>query len=139
MNLGDWGNINSGLGYVTGAVINRVDKILIRNYNGSNKMSIIRTPSWFPYNIRVSACALKTTSTILKGTSYVAGGGGILLTAYQFGVGQISGGEAVVDGLFGVIGFFGPLGAGVSIIYFGGKALYEYFSGETLFEKPGGQ
>lgn len=30
----------------------------------------------------------------------------------------------------------GPVGAGVSLIYFGGKAVYEYSTGENLFEKP---
>jgi hypothetical protein len=34
------------------------------------------------------------------------------------------------------VGFLGPVGAGVSLIYFGGKAAYEYSTGETLFEKP---
>lgn len=136
LNLGDWGNINSGLGYVTGAVANRVDKILVRNYNGYNKMSVIRTPSWFPYNIKVPSSTLKTTANLAKGVSCTAGGAGVLLTAYQYGSGQISGTEALVDGIMGVAGFWFP---GISILYFGGEALYEYSTGNTLFEKPGGQ
>lgn len=139
MNPGDWGNINSGAGYVTGAVANRFDKILVRNYNGYNKMSVIRTGKYIPYNIKVPSNVLRTTSTVMKGVSWTAGGAGLLLTGYQYGSGQISGTEAVVDGIFGIIGFIGPIGAGISIIYFGGKALYEYSTGDTVFEKPGGQ
>lgn len=41
-----------------------------------------------------------------------------------------------MDATFGAIGFMGSVGAGVSILYFGGKAIYEYSTGDTLFDKP---
>lgn len=49
---------------------------------------------------------------------------------------QISGLEAGVDAVFGVISFIGPVGATIGGIYFIGKLGYEYFSERTLFEKP---
>lgn len=36
----------------------------------------------------------------------------------------------------GAIGFIPIWGTAISLTYFAGKALYEYYSGETLFEKP---
>ena len=36
----------------------------------------------------------------------------------------------------GVISFMGPIGAGIGATYFIGKLGYEYFSGNTVFEKP---
>lgn len=139
LSSGDWGNIAAGAGYVSGSLTNRFEKILTRNYNGSNPKSVIRTGKWLPYNIKVSSSALRITGNVLKGASYVAGGAGLLITGYQFANGQISGLEAGVDASFGVVGFFGWRGAAISIVYFGGKALYEYSTGETVFEKPGGQ
>ena len=64
------------------------------------------------------------------------GGAGLGLTVYQRMDGQITNTEFFVDSAFGVIGFMGPVGAGVSLVYFGGKAAYEYYSGNTLFTKP---
>ena len=58
------------------------------------------------------------------------------VTYMQYREGQIYGTEASIDAAFGVIGFFGPIGAGVSATYFIGKFGYEYFSGNTIFEKP---
>src|SRR5690554_3509300 len=66
----------------------------------------------------------------------VVGGLGLGMTGYQYFDGQITGTEAVVDAVFGVIGFMGPIGAGVSMTYFIGKYAYESLSGNTLFEKP---
>ncbi|KIA91881.1 hypothetical protein OC25_18990 [Pedobacter kyungheensis] len=66
----------------------------------------------------------------------VIGGLGIAVTGLQYINGDITGTEAAVDAAFGVIGFFGPIGAGVSATYFLGKMGYEYFSGNTLFDKP---
>ena len=63
------------------------------------------------------------------------GGFGIGITAYQYGQGKISGKEAFVDSALGIIGLTG-WGAPITIVYFGGKFLYEYYSGETIFEKP---
>ncbi|MDN3672410.1 RHS repeat-associated core domain-containing protein [Flavobacterium branchiarum] len=66
----------------------------------------------------------------------VLGGLSLGITAYQYGSGQISGREASIDGVMGVVGFLGPIGAATSLTYFTGKAIYEYSSGETVFEKP---
>ena len=64
------------------------------------------------------------------------GGLGLGITYIQYKNGQISATEASVDAFFGVVGFFGPIGAGISAAYFVGKLGYEYFSGNDLFEKP---
>jgi RHS repeat-associated protein len=61
---------------------------------------------------------------------------GLGVTAVQWRTNQITDFEASVDAAFGIIGFIGPIGAGISATYFIGKLSYEYFSGETLFDKP---
>lgn len=66
----------------------------------------------------------------------IVGGLGIGVTLLQLGTNQITGFEASVDAAFGVISFMGPIGAGIGATYFVGKIGYEYFSGNTLFEKP---
>ena len=66
----------------------------------------------------------------------VVGGLGMGITLIQYGTGQISGFETSVDLIMGGIGFT-PL-APISLMYFGGKILFEYSSGYTLFEKPSG-
>ncbi|WP_209333000.1 hypothetical protein, partial [Lunatimonas salinarum] len=66
----------------------------------------------------------------------IVGGLSLSVTYLQFDQGQISGLEASVDAVFGVVGFLGPIGAGVSATYFIGKFGYEYFSGNTVFNKP---
>lgn len=68
----------------------------------------------------------------------VVGGLGMGVTLIQYGTGQISGTEASIDLIMGGIGFTG-WGTPVSLMYFGGKFLYEYSTGNTLFEKPGGR
>ena len=81
------------------------------------------------------ASALQSASKF-KVAGNIVGGLALGVTAIQYTNGQISGLEASFDGAFGVIGFMGPIGAGVSATYFIGKFGYEYFSGDTLFEKP---
>ena len=68
----------------------------------------------------------------------VVGGLGMGVTLLQYGTGQISGTEASVDLMMGGIGFTG-WGTPISLMYFGGKFLYEYSTDNTLFEKPGGR
>lgn len=72
----------------------------------------------------------------LKVTGNVLGGIGILYTGGQYINGDITGTEASIDAIMGAVGFFGPWGAAISLTYFAGKAIYEYSSGDTLFEKP---
>jgi hypothetical protein len=84
----------------------------------------------------VSTGLAKSTATTLKVGGAALGAFGLGMTAVEYFNGNVSGFEATTDAVFGVIGFLGPVGAGVSILYFGGKMLYEYSSGETLFEKP---
>lgn len=65
---------------------------------------------------------------------------GIGITAYQyFGQESITGKEAFWDTTMGVVGFMGPWGAGASLLYFGVKTAYEYYSGDTFFDKPNKQ
>ena len=87
-----------------------------------------------------SASALSKGATGFKWLGRAAGGIGLGITSYQyFGQKSISGAEFTVDTVMGVVGFFGPWGAAVSLTYFAGKALYEYYSGDTLFDKPNKQ
>jgi RHS repeat-associated protein len=65
----------------------------------------------------------------------VVGAAGMGVTAIQYLDGQITGVEASVDLAMGAIGFT-PWGAPISIAYFAGKFLYEYSTGDTLFDKP---
>ncbi|MDR7131002.1 RHS repeat-associated protein [Algoriphagus sp. 4150] len=67
----------------------------------------------------------------------VVGGLGMGITVMQWRTGQISDTEASVDLIMGAIGFTG-WGTPVSLLYFGGKFVYEYSTGNTLFEKPKG-
>ena len=57
------------------------------------------------------------------------------VTIYQLRIGAISGVEAGFDLAFSAIGMTG-WGAPLSLVYFGGKFLYETISGEYLFNKP---
>ncbi len=66
----------------------------------------------------------------------VVGGVGMVVTAAQWMRGDITGTEASVDLAMGAIGFT-PWGAPISLVYFGGKFLYEYSTGNSLFPKPG--
>ncbi|PWG77956.1 hypothetical protein [Pararcticibacter amylolyticus] len=125
----------AGVGYTVGAISDRIGSVLSRQalYGGSYSTTILKTPI---ANIHVPTGALKATGTVLKNAGRLAGIGGVLITGYQYSTGQITGTEASVDAAFGIIGFMGPIGAGVSILYFGGKFAYEYYSGDTLFDKP---
>ncbi|WP_317126194.1 RHS repeat-associated core domain-containing protein [Chryseobacterium pennae] len=80
------------------------------------------------------AAAGKATS-VYSVAGKVVGVVGMGATVYQYFDGQITGTEATVDLVMGGIGFT-PWGAPVSLIYFGGKFLYEYSTGDTLFDKP---
>ncbi|WP_241280410.1 hypothetical protein, partial [Chryseobacterium cucumeris] len=66
----------------------------------------------------------------------VVGGVGMAVTVAQWVRGDITGIEAGFDLAMGVIGFT-PWGAPISLIYFGGKFLYEYSTGRSVFTKPG--
>lgn len=87
-----------------------------------------------------SASALSNASTGLKWFGRAVGAVGVGITAYQYlGQKSITGKEAAWDTAMGVVGFLGPWGAAASLTYFGGKALYEYYSGDTVFDKPNKQ
>ena len=58
----------------------------------------------------------------VKGTGLMLGGAGIVYSFHQMQTGQISTGKGITDITFGVIGFMGPIGMGVSGIYFLGDA-----------------
>ncbi|MGK6343841.1 DUF6443 domain-containing protein [Chryseobacterium sp. DT-3] len=62
---------------------------------------------------------------------------GVGVGIYQVSTGQITKTEFVVDTIMTGVGVFGgPVGALVSLAYFGGKTLYELQTGEELFGKP---
>jgi len=93
------------------------------------------------YRTSLLGSAFKTsrvasTAKGLKIAGNALAGLGAAVSIYQYGSGQISGTEFTVDMIMTGVGFFGPVGAGISLVYFGGKAIYEYSTGENLFEKP---
>ncbi len=65
----------------------------------------------------------------------VAGGG---VSLYQYSQNQISGHELTWDLIMTGVGVFGgPAGAGASLIYFGGKAIYNYYNpNNPMFAVP---
>jgi RHS repeat-associated protein len=132
---GDISNYAAAIGYVSSSVSNWAANVIKSRslYGVADAITVLRTPI---VNIHVSTSALRTTGTTLGRVGIVAGGIGLGITTYQYFSGQITGKEALVDSVFGAIGFMGPIGAGISILYFGGKAVYEYSSGDTLFDKP---
>jgi hypothetical protein len=95
--------------------------------------------------VRGGAPRLASLSKGLQVSGNLLGGFGIVVSTYQYSKGQISGLEFTVDTLFSgaaiatsifaapAVGTVFALGA---LTYFGGKAIYEYSSGKTLFEKP---
>ena len=97
-------------------------------------------PKFITFKIAGNPTVLTTTwksiGNVFKGAGYLGNGVGFTVTGYQYYTGQISSTEAFVDSMFGVVGFMGPVGLGISATYFVGKLGYEYFSGETLFVKP---
>ena len=89
------------------------------------------------FNSAFKTANLTAASKVLKISGGFFAGAGVLVSSYQYGSNQISGFEFTVDvGMTAVGVFGGPIGAGVSLVYFGGKAIYEYNSGKTLFIKP---
>jgi hypothetical protein len=87
--------------------------------------------------LRNSQAAAANAASKYAVAGKVVGGLGMGITLMQYGTGQISGTEASIDLIMGGIGFTG-WGAPISLMYFGGKFLYEYSTGNTLFEKPEG-
>ncbi len=76
------------------------------------------------------ASGLKVAGNVLAGVGVVVGG-------YQYATGQITGTEFTWDTAMTVVGVLGgPVGAGASLIYFGGKVLYEYQTGKKVFGTP---
>jgi len=134
---GEVGNYFAGVDYVAGATGNNLAIIVgdRAKYGKANPKTIVRTAV---INVEVSTKGLASTSTILKSAGVAAGLGGLTVKGYQFYHRQISWTEASFDAAFGAIGFFGPVGAGVIVLYFGSKFLYEYSTGETVFVKPEG-
>lgn len=88
--------------------------------------------------LRKSQAAAANAASKYAVAGKVVGGLGMGVTLLQYGTGQISGTEASIDLIMGGIGFTG-WGTPVSLMYFGGKFLYEYSTGNTLFEKPRGR
>ncbi|WP_313349319.1 RHS repeat-associated core domain-containing protein [Empedobacter sp.] len=87
-------------------------------------------------NSAIKTSKVASAAKVLKISGNALAGVGAVVSIYQYGSGQISGTEFTVDMIMSGVGFLGPFGAGASLIYFGGKAIYEYSSGKDLFEKP---
>lgn len=82
-----------------------------------------------------SARVLGVTSKGLNVLGKTVGAVGLINTAYQYQQGNITGIRATADAVMGVVGFLGPWGAGASLVYFGGMAIYEtnFNNGKALF------
>ncbi|OJV54986.1 MAG: hypothetical protein BGO31_16760 [Bacteroidetes bacterium 43-16] len=74
----------------------------------------------------------------MKGTGLITGVAGLTITYVQYSNGEMSGKVVLADVAFGTMGFGGSRGATISIAYFGIKAIYEYSTENSVFEKPGG-
>ncbi|WP_312313436.1 hypothetical protein [Empedobacter brevis] len=91
------------------------------------------------YSIKVLGYGAKTSNVakaagVLKGVGNVLGVG---VGVYQVTTGQISKTEFLVDTIMTGVGVFGgPFGTAASLIYFGGKGLYEFTTGDKLFGSP---
>ena len=137
MNSSDVGNFIGGVSFIASASSKHLENVLKRNFRGHTPISLIKTPKPLS-NIKVSTNLLKNSSKVLKVGGNLAGGIGLGVTAYQYVNGEISREEATVDGIMGIAGFFWPFGTAASLLYFGGKLIYEGVSGETVFDKPAG-
>lgn len=66
------------------------------------------------------------------------GAAGGLVSMYQYSQNQISGYELSADLIMTGVGVFGgPVGSGASLLYFGGKAIYNYYNpNNPVFAAP---
>lgn len=81
-----------------------------------------------------SAQTLGKASTALNVVGKTVGAIGIVNTGYQMLQGNISYSRGTIDLAMGVLGFF-PATAPISLLYFGGVALYENYSGNEFLSK----
>lgn len=81
-----------------------------------------------------SAQTLGKASTAFNIAGKVVGTVGIANTLYQMNQGNISNSRGTVDLIMGVAGFF-PATAPISLLYFGGIAIYEYYSQKDFLSK----
>jgi hypothetical protein len=136
----EMGNVNNGIGFTMGGLQNSASNALSRTMTYYNSSSLIKPPQvMFKVpngSVYIPTKFVSNASTVLKYGGRVSGVAGLGITAYQFVDGQITGTEALFDGVFGVAAFFGHVGLSASILYFGGKFAYEQISGSTLFNKP---
>ena len=58
------------------------------------------------------------------------------MSGLEFGVDTAIAGAAIATSLMVVAAPIAPFVAAGSLMYFGGKALYELYTGQTLFTKP---
>jgi hypothetical protein len=122
-------SINNGKYWVDAKGNIRPTKLLEKGENGKYVRGV--------QGLRNSRAAAVRAASKYAIAGKVVGGLGMFVTGYQFFDGQITGTEASVDLIMGGIGFTG-WGTPISLMYFVGKSLYEYSTGNTLFEKPGG-
>ncbi|WP_312557366.1 hypothetical protein [Empedobacter brevis] len=94
------------------------------------------------YSTKVLGYGAKTSNVVkaagvLKGVGNVLGVLGVGVGVYQVTTGQISKTEFLVDTIMTGVGVFGgPFETAASLIYFGGKGLYEFTTGDKLFGSP---
>ncbi len=85
--------------------------------------------------VRGGVPKIGSISNTLKYTGRALGVTSIVIEGYQYANGEISGLELGFDTGFAIVGMI-PGFAPVALIYFGGKAIYEYSFDKTLFKKP---
>jgi len=62
--------------------------------------------------------AIKPIGNVLRHAGYITGAGGIIYTGYQYLHDEIPLEKAILDGVFGVVGFCGLPGMVISLVYF---------------------
>ncbi|WP_317501689.1 hypothetical protein [Flavobacterium sp. DG1-102-2] len=87
--------------------------------------------------LRSGRAASSFLKTSFKYTGNALGALGMLYTTYQYFNKEINSNEAIVDLFMAGIGMSGnPYAVSASLAYFIGKGIYEYSTGNTLFDKP---
>ncbi|MDR3025739.1 hypothetical protein [Chryseobacterium sp.] len=142
----DWGHVGNTM-TAGGITYYALEKSIYSKYHWVDSKGIIRSTKLLEkgangkfvrgvQGLRNGYAAAGKATSAYSIAGKVVGGVGMGVTLIQYSTGQITGLEASADLAMGAIGFT-PWGAPVSLIYFGGKFLYEYSTGNSLFPKPG--
>jgi hypothetical protein len=145
----DWGPAGNALGFA-GLAFNGLESFVANDYwwfdskGKFNSVKILEKGKNGKYlnpyrgiaGTQVGYNSALRSASAYKVAGNVVGGLGLLVSGAQLYNNQIAVTEFGWDAVFGIIGLFGPIGAGISATYFVGKLGYEYFSGKTVFDKP---